>query len=107
MRGDSKVEAKKLIQDAATAAKLVLDEAEYKAEKKRYASTAIILGPDDEPLFHIVSTWWSRIVIIGYGVLLGIIVVMTILMYANKTQLDTLQHKVDEQIVPEGTQEQK
>jgi hypothetical protein len=84
--------ARKIITDAATEAANVL----AKAERKRAVSTAVIIGPDGSPLFHIVSTWWSRTFLLGSGVMLAIILLLTILVYYNKAQLNTLQEKVDE-----------
>jgi hypothetical protein len=102
MRGEqqNKInEAQKLIHDAAEQAKVVLSVAEDKAAlqvKRQSASTAIILGPNGEPLFHLVSTWWSRMVVIGYGVMLGILILMALLMFNNRTQIDDLKQKVHE-----------
>ena len=67
-----------------------------RAERKRYASTAIIIGPSGEPLFHIVSTWWSRVVVFGYGIMLCIIMLLAILVYYNKSRINTLEEKVDD-----------
>lgn len=96
MRGENaspEAQAKQLIADAAIEAQTVLATA---SQRRRSISTAIVLGPDGTPLFTIVSTWWSRMIIFGYGVMLLIIILMALILYVNTTKLDTLEEKVEE-----------
>lgn len=99
MRGEKANQAQDLITDAVIKAEEVLG-----GSPRKGVSAATILARDGTELFHVVSTGWSKLVAIGYALLLLVCVVLAALIYYNKVQINYLEKKV-EQVVPPVTGE--
>ena len=60
---------------------------------KYYAATAI--DPlDGSVKFHILPTWGTKLIIVGFIVLLAILLVLVLLILENKYEIDTLEKRV-------------
>lgn len=84
MRGEKQQERLQQMAQNKTAASV--------ARTKRIAAARII---DDEGViqFHIISTWWSKMVVAIVLLLLTAIAALTVLVIVNKTSIDKLEQK--------------
>lgn len=58
-------------------------------------ATARIVDLQGNVHFHVVSTWWSRGIIIGFALLIAMVIVMSLLILKTRRDIDYLQHQVD------------
>lgn len=92
MRGEKTNQAQDLITDAVSKAEELLGG----PHRKGSTVTATIVARDGTELFHVVPSTWSKLVAIGYALLLLVCVTLATLIYYNNVQINYLEKKVEQ-----------
>lgn len=102
-------EAKDVAQDLLNAAAETAEQLlQHDADKvKGLVSSARVIGPKGDIVFHVVTTWWSRFIIIGYALLLGVCVFLAILTYMTQNKIVNLERQLNQRQWDKETQKTK
>ena len=65
-----------------------------RGDAPRIVSAAKVIDPEGKTQFHIITTWWSRAIIVAFATLITVILILAGLIFINKTQIEDLRQQI-------------